>query len=197
MFSIMLALREGGSPVTGEFWCKLDQSVEQTMKLSVIWDAMTPMWHHCYAIKITSILKYRSIIILKLSSSELVFDDGHDVLKKSGKYPCAVCCSGVGNNSIQCSQLMLWVPKKCSGIAKRLVADSNYVCHRCLRPIDGRTVTEVGVDGTMLDGEATFCYLGDMLGSGGGCDSAIATRRCVARGKFRKLLPVLNQTRLT
>ena len=41
----------------------------------------------------------------------------------------------------------------------------------------------------MLEIEATFCYLGDMLCSGGGCDSAIAARWCTALGKFRKLLP--------
>ena len=29
---------------------------------------------------------------------------GLDVLKDSGKHPCAVCRSGVGANSIQCSQ---------------------------------------------------------------------------------------------
>ena len=29
---------------------------------------------------------------------------GLDVLKVSGKHPCAVCRSGVGANSIQCSQ---------------------------------------------------------------------------------------------
>ena len=37
----------------------------------------------------------------------------------------------------------------------------------------------------------TIWYLGDMLCSGGGCDSAIGVRCCVAWGKFRKLLPVL------
>ena len=42
----------------------------------------------------------------------------------------------------------------------------------------------------MLDVEVTFCYLGDMLCSGGGCDSAIAARCCVTWGKFKKLLPV-------
>ena len=45
--------------------------------------------------------------------------------------------------------------------------------------------------GTMLDVEATFCYLGGKLFSGGDYDSAIAGRYCVAWGKFRKLLPVL------
>ena len=55
----------------------------------------------------------------------LVSGDGHNVLKKSGKYPCAVCSSYVGNNSIQCSQCMLWVHTKCTGITKWLVAGSN------------------------------------------------------------------------
>ena len=54
-------------------------------------------------------------------------------------------------------------------------------------------MTEVDVDGTMLDVEATFYYLGDMLYSGGDCDSATAARCCVAWGKFRKLLPILTQ----
>ena len=80
----------------------------------------------------------------------LVSGDDQDVLQKSGKYPCTVCCSGVSRNSILCSQCMLWVQKTCSGITRRLVEDPNYICPRCKgesRPIDGRTVTEVDVDG--------------------------------------------------
>ena len=130
----------------------------------------------------------------------LVSGDGHDVLQKSGKYPCAVCCSGVGRNSILYSQCILWVHKTCSGITKRLFEDPNYICPRCkgeARPIDGRTVTEVDVDGTMLEMEATFCYLGYMLCSSEGCDSAIAARCCVPWWKFRKLLPVLTTRHLS
>ena len=55
----------------------------------------------------------------------------------------------------------------------------------------GRTVTEVDVDGTMLDVEAPFCYLCDMPGPGGGCDRAQVARWCMALEKFRELLPVL------
>ena len=61
----------------------------------------------------------------------------------------------------------------------------------------GRTVTEVDVDGTMIDVEVTFCYLGELLCSGGGCDSAIAARCCATPGKFRKLLPVLTSRHLS
>ena len=59
------------------------------------------------------------------------------------------------------------------------------------RPIDGNLVTQVDVDGTTLDVEATFCYLGDMLDAGGGCVIAIATRCCMVWDKLRKLLTVL------
>ena len=54
-----------------------------------------------------------------------------DVLQKSGKYPCAVCCKGVGNNSIECSQCKLWINKKCSGITGRLVTVRNCIYPRC------------------------------------------------------------------
>ena len=120
---------------------------------------------------------------------------GHDVLKESGKYPC-----GVGNNSIHCSRCTLCVHKNCSGITKRLVADSNHICPRCKGeslPIDGQTVTEVDVNSNMLHAEAPFCYVGDMLCPGGGWDSVIAARCCGAWGKFRKLLPVLTTRHLS
>ena len=114
---------------------------------------------------------------------------GLDVLRDSSAFPCAVCPSGVGGKSISCSQCKSWVHKKCSGIKGRL-----NVCPICLdqaRPIDGRPIIQVEVDGTLLDVEASFCYLGDMLSAGGGCALAIATRCSTAWGKFRKLLPIL------
>ena len=127
----------------------------------------------------------------------LVSTFGLDVLKKSGKNPCTVCCSVVSNNSIKCSQCKMGVHKRCSGITEWLLADLNYVCPRCnwnsikAWPIDGRPVTHMDVDGTMLDVEAHFCYLGDMLCPVEDSDSAIATWHCVTWGKFRKLLHIL------
>ena len=84
--------------------------------------------------------------------------------------------------------------KKCSGIVGRLANNPLYVCPCCLgtaRPIDGRPVTKIVVNGSELDAENKFCYLGDMLSSGGGCTQAIKARCSVAWGKFRKLLPIL------
>ena len=104
---------------------------------------------------------------------------GLDLLRDSGAFPCAVCRSGVVVNSIQCSQCLYWVHKKCSGVRGRLAEDPDYVYLRCCdqaRPIDNRPVTQIDVDGTQLDVESNFCYLGDLLCSGGGCKLAIVTR---------------------
>ena len=124
----------------------------------------------------------------------MVSDVGHGLLRNSGAFPCAVCRRGVGTNSIQCSKCSLWVHKKCSGIAGRLRPDPEYACPRCCgtaRPIDGRLVQKVSVDGVSYDVESSFCYLGDMLSAEGGCDLAVSTRCSVAWGKFREILPVL------
>ena len=104
---------------------------------------------------------------------------GLDMLHDYGAFPCTVCRSGVGANSISCYQCKLWVHKKCNGIKGRLNVTPDYVCRRCLdqaRPIDGRPITQVEVDGRLFDVEASFCYLGDMLCTGGGCAFPIATR---------------------
>ena len=95
---------------------------------------------------------------------------------------------------------MLWVHKNCSGITKRLVPNENYACPRHKGeswPMDGRTATEVDVDGTILILETTFCYLGDMPCSCWDCDSAIAARHCVAWLKFRNILLALTTTHLS
>jgi len=79
-----------------------------------------------------------------------------------------------------------------------LLLNPNYVCPRCCgqtRSIDGRPVTQVDEDGTLLDVEASFCYLGDMCSAGGGCSLAIVTRCCTAWGK--KLLPILTSKHIS
>jgi hypothetical protein len=93
---------------------------------------------------------------------------GHwlDILRDSAAFPYAICRSGVGENSIYCSQCNLRVHKICS-----------------------RPVTDV--DGTLLYIEASFCYLGDMLCAWRGYTLAIAARCCTAKGKFKKLLSIL------
>ena len=117
-----------------------------------------------------------------------------DLLKKSAKDPCGVCQTGVGSNSIFCGGCLCWIHKKCSGIKGPLRPDPDFRGTRCLgtaRPIDGRTVKMVKVDDEKLEAVPEFCYLGDMLSAGGGCELAAVTRCKCAWGKFRQLLPLL------
>ena len=65
------------------------------------------------------------------------------------------------------------------------------------RPIDGRSQNEVQVGPDKLEVVASFCYLGDMLSAGGGCEIAVTTRVKTAWNKFRELLPVLTSRHLS
>ena len=122
-----------------------------------------------------------------------------DLLKKSGKDPCGVCQTGVGRNAIFCGGCLSWIHKKCSGIKGPLRPDPDFRCARCLgkaRPIDGRLVKEVQVDDETVEAVPEFCYLGDVLSAGGGCELAAVTRCKSAWGKFRQLLPLLTNRNL-
>ena len=84
--------------------------------------------------------------------------------------------------------------KKSSGIKGRLLPDSQFRCARCLgtdRAIDERQSLEVEVGNEKLEVVQEFCYLGDMLSAGGGCELAAITRCKCAWGKFQQLLPLL------
>ena len=50
---------------------------------------------------------------------------------------------------------------------------------------------EVKADDEKLEAVQEFCYLGDMLSAGGGCELAAVTRCKNAWGMFRQLLPLL------
>ena len=123
-----------------------------------------------------------------------------NVLKKSGKYLCGVCQSGVdSSNAIFCGGCKRWVHKKCSGIKGPLRPDPEFRCTRCLRTaraIDEREVSEVEVGNEKLKVVPEFCFFGDMLSAGGGCKLAAITRCKCAWGKFRQLLPPLTNRHL-
>ena len=129
----------------------------------------------------------------------MIYGMGLDLLQSSGEFPCAVCRTGVGSNSIFCNGCKHWVHKKCSGL-KRLKKDPDYRCTRCqgiARPLDGRPQKEVQVGPDKLEVVASFCYLGDMLSAAGGCELSTTTRVKTAWKKFKDLLPVLSSRHLS
>ena len=122
-------------------------------------------------------------------------------LKDSGEYPCSVCRKGVGSNSIFCAGCSHRVHKKCSGVIGSLKSNPDYHCSRCKGnacPIDGRPHNELLLmQDKKLDVVDSFCYLGDTIGAGGGCDLSVITRIRSAWGKFRELLPILTSHALS
>ena len=93
---------------------------------------------------------------------------------KSGKDPCGVCGKGVGVNSIQCKTCEAWIHGRCSGIKGSLMKmEHQYRCVKCVTGVDPEGVSEVPrkislEDGQDLECVEEFCYLGDMIGAGGG-----------------------------
>ena len=53
----------------------------------------------------------------------MICGTGLNLLQSSGEFPCTVCCTGLGSNSIFCKGCQHRVHKKCSGL-KRLTEDS-------------------------------------------------------------------------
>ena len=129
----------------------------------------------------------------------MICGTGLDLLQSSGEYPCAVCRTGVGNNCIYCNGCKLWVHKKCSGL-QGLTPNPDYRYAGCMenaRPIYGRPQNEVQVGPDKLEVVASFCYLGDMLSAGGGCEIGVTTRVEKAWKKLRELQPVLTSCHLS
>ena len=124
---------------------------------------------------------------------------GLDLLQSSGEFPCAICPTGVGSNSIFCNGCKHWVHKKCSWL-KCLTKDPDYRCTLCqgnASPLDSRPQKEVQIGPDKLEMVALFCYLGDMLSAANGCELSTTTRVKTTCKKFKALLPVLSSCHLS
>ena len=170
--------------LSGEFWAGVpwedlyaDDSLEKCVRRLLIWKET---------------VEKKGLRISAGKTKVMICGTGLDLLQSSGEYPNAVCCTGVGNNSIYCDGCKLWVHKKCSGL-QRLTPNPDYRCAQCMGnagPIDDRPQSEVQVGPDKLEVVASFCYLGDMLSAGGGCEITVTTLVKTAWKKFRELQPV-------
>ena len=110
------------------------------------------------------------------------------------KLACGVCGTGVGRNSVQCTNCQKWVHKKCSGIKYIMIrVCQSFVCKGCTdQPASmDRTSMDTG-DGTSMQLLDKFCYPGNMLRHVD-CDADAAVEVRVRKGwnKFRQLVPLI------
>ena len=123
-------------------------------------------------------------------------DNEADEIVKCGEFPCGVCGKGVRANSIQCLVCKSWIHKRCSKIKGKLKSNLDFKCAKCVkvvneqRKIDSKRKLTLE-DNVELDCVNEFCYLGDMIGSGGGARHAAVMRVKCAWGKFGELLDIL------
>eukprot|EP00057_Strongylocentrotus_purpuratus_P017590 XP_011672064.1 PREDICTED: uncharacterized protein LOC105442035 [Strongylocentrotus purpuratus] len=130
-------------------------------------------------------------------SLELLYADDLVLMAKSetektGEYPCGVCYTGVGANSIRCTKCRSWIHRRLSGICGSLQAASKtFICKRCLGTISQKctkdNVTGLDLHGTTYDKVDKFCYLEDMLAVRGGETAAVTAKIQSAWKKFREL----------
>ena len=87
----------------------------------------------------------------------------------------------------------------CTGVVQANQEEPGVTLHLSVRdiwemlePSTYSHMTGIYADGEPLESVDSFCYLGDMLGAGGGCESAVITRGRTAWGKYRDLLPILS-----
>ena len=112
------------------------------------------------------------------------------------RFPCGVCTKGVGSNAIRCTGCRLWTHKRCSGVlgSLRSIA-TTFLCKRCKGEVhetrSDQELKEVMVMNDRYEAVNRFCYLGDMIDSGGGSEAAVSTRIQCGWKKFRELVPFL------
>ena len=123
---------------------------------------------------------------------------------QEGKWPCGICCKGVGANSIQCSKCLKWIHKKCCGIKGKLGSqNTNCICPKCKdkqHAHDERDHSEKEMDigdGCKLEIVSNFRYLGDVLADEGGAELAIIARIKSAWGKFWELKSILRSKKIS
>ena len=81
-------------------------------------------------------MENRGLRVNMMKIKFMISGTGLDKLCDCGAFHCAVYGSGVGANSISCSQSKLWFHKKCSGVQGRLNVNLDYVCSRNLNFIN-------------------------------------------------------------
>src|SRR2546425_5779586 len=116
-------------------------------------------------------------------------------VENSGKYPCGICRKGVGRNSARfCTSCKKWIHKRCGGVVGRLAKVGDFKCRNCseggVKVVDGVSQFVLGAreESEVVD---KFCYLGDVIGKGGGAEEASRARVRCAWGKFRDLRGLL------
>ena len=98
-------------------------------------------------------------------------------------------------NSVLCTKCGNWVHGKCAK-TKRTTARlaMHFVCSKCKRIMEG-TVDLIKKSCDEVETVNGFCYSGDRLNAGGGCEATVVTRVRVGWVRFRECGKLLLRNR--
>ena len=123
---------------------------------------------------------------------------GGIAVEESKEDPCGVCGKRVMRNSCICTTCQKWIHAKCAGVKKitNRMAE-NFVCKKCRDIRNGSRNEQEQLYMGEVDKVDRFCYLGDTINSGGGCEIAVARRCRLGWVKFNELASILTSRRFT
>ena len=110
--------------------------------------------------------------------------------RETGRYPCGVCSSGTGCNSILCTQCNKWVHKRCSGLAS-FASVRDFRCSTCVHPPRAISSESILVEDGTIEEVESFCYLGDVIDRECSADTAAKARISSAWCKWREISSLL------
>ena len=106
--------------------------------------------------------------------------------------PCGICGKRVMANSVLCVKCRKWIHGRCTKVKSvTLRLGRDFGCERCKKQADGfmDSVEELSEEMETVRG---FCYLGDRVNAGGGCEAAVTARARIGWVKFRECGESLN-----
>ena len=129
---------------------------------------------------------------VNLGKTKFMITGKQSAMIRSGNYPCGVCGSGVGRNSILCTSCQYWCHGRCSGLSV-VREDPNYICPACTGQVAREEEDDdvLLIDGEVVEEVREFCYLGDLLDTEGSVERTVRMRVAAAWRKWREIASLL------
>merc|ERR1712121_308888 len=138
---------------------------------------------------------------INMNKSKFMISGKEKHVIETGKFPCSVCKKGVGNHSVKCTKCEYWCHMKCSGLKSIKEYDGKYfscsTCQQganCLRKdsdVSPNKLKHLQVEGGEIEEVTSFCYLGEVLDTNQGAESAVKYRIFTAWDKWKELASLL------
>ena len=130
-------------------------------------------------------------IKVNLRKTKLMVSGSEGEMIKSKTDPCGMCGKRVMANSVLCTKCGKWIHGRCAKL-KRVTPSlaRQFVCGQCNKVMAGAVEP---VERLCDDVETVreFCYLGDRVSAGGGCEAAVTARARLGWVKFRECGEIL------